>query len=200
MLKPYKLASREFSPEPTVVRVADGPGRSVGGRELAIIAGPCSVESRRGAGGDGASRGSGRCRDAPRRRIQAPHLAVRLPGAGRGRAALPGRGARETGLADRHRGDGHAPGRAGRRATPTCCRSARATCRTSRCWPSSAEWAEPVLLKRGLSATIKELLMAAEYIMANGNPDVDAVRARHPHLRDGDPQHAGHRGDSGAQA
>jgi 3-deoxy-7-phosphoheptulonate synthase len=30
----------------------------------------------------------------------------------------------------------------------------------------------PVLLKRGLSATIKELLMAAEYIMANGNSDV----------------------------
>jgi 3-deoxy-7-phosphoheptulonate synthase len=30
----------------------------------------------------------------------------------------------------------------------------------------------PVLLKRGLSATIKELLMAAEYIMANGNHDV----------------------------
>ena len=42
----------------------------------------------------------------------------------------------------------------------------------------------PVLLKRGLSATIKELLMAAEYIMANGNQRRRAVRARHPHLRD----------------
>jgi 3-deoxy-7-phosphoheptulonate synthase len=30
----------------------------------------------------------------------------------------------------------------------------------------------PILLKRGLSATIKELLMAAEYIMANGNHDI----------------------------
>jgi 3-deoxy-7-phosphoheptulonate synthase len=30
----------------------------------------------------------------------------------------------------------------------------------------------PVLLKRGLSATLKELLMAAEYVMAQGNPDV----------------------------
>jgi len=32
--------------------------------------------------------------------------------------------------------------------------------------------ARPVLLKRGLSATIRELLMAAEYVMANGNHDV----------------------------
>src|SRR5688500_19595196 len=30
----------------------------------------------------------------------------------------------------------------------------------------------PVLLKRGLSATVKELLMAAEYVMAQGNRDV----------------------------
>ena len=42
----------------------------------------------------------------------------------------------------------------------------------------------PVLLKRGLSATIKELLMSAEYIMAHGNHARGALRARHPHLRD----------------
>ncbi len=40
----------------------------------------------------------------------------------------------------------------------------------------------PVLLKRGMSSTIKELLMSAEYIVAHGNPERDAVRARHPHL------------------
>ena len=48
----------------------------------------------------------------------------------------------------------------------------------------------PVLLKRGLSATITELLMAAEYIMAHGNHAGGALRARHPHLRARDAQHA----------
>src|SRR3712207_9174433 len=36
----------------------------------------------------------------------------------------------------------------------------------------------PVLLKRGLSATVKELLMAAEYIMAQGNRDVRSEERR----------------------
>ncbi len=40
----------------------------------------------------------------------------------------------------------------------------------------------PVLLKRGLSATLEELVMSAEYILAEGNPQCYALRARHPHL------------------
>ena len=40
----------------------------------------------------------------------------------------------------------------------------------------------PVLLKRGLSATLEELLMAAEYILKEGNEAGDALRARHPHV------------------
>ena len=55
----------------------------------------------------------------------------------------------------------------------------------------------PVLLKRGLSATLEELLMAAEYILKEGN-ERDAVRARHPHVRDRLPLHA--RPDRGAGA
>ncbi len=43
ILKPYKLASREVKPERTVIRIA--PGVTVGGRQLLIVAGPCSVES-----------------------------------------------------------------------------------------------------------------------------------------------------------
>ena len=49
---------------------------------------------------------------------------------------------------------------------------------------------KPVLLKRGFGATIEEWLMAAEYILSSRQPQRDPVRARHPHLRDGDPQHA----------
>src|SRR5690349_13186178 len=42
--KPYKLVSRDVKEEDTVVRFANGT--TVGGRELAIIAGPCAIESR----------------------------------------------------------------------------------------------------------------------------------------------------------
>src|SRR5690348_4369341 len=43
--KPYKLVSLEVKPEPTVVCVG-AHGASIGGREWAVIAGPCAVESR----------------------------------------------------------------------------------------------------------------------------------------------------------
>ena len=49
---------------------------------------------------------------------------------------------------------------------------------------------KPILLKRGAGATIEEWLMAAEYILAEGNPERGAVRARDPHLRAGHPAHA----------
>ena len=41
--KPYKLVTRDFRPEKTIVRVGDA---TIGGDDLAIIAGPCAVESR----------------------------------------------------------------------------------------------------------------------------------------------------------
>ena len=44
--KPYKLASREFAADPTVVRVGERGGTAIGARRLAVIAGPCSVEGR----------------------------------------------------------------------------------------------------------------------------------------------------------
>jgi len=46
--------------------------------------------------------------------------------------------------------------------------------------------AQAVLLKRGLSATIEELLLSAEYLLAEGNHERDSVRARHPGLRHDD--------------
>ena len=46
--KPYKMASREFKPDNTIVEVPNGRGQivRVGGRRLVSIAGPCAVESR----------------------------------------------------------------------------------------------------------------------------------------------------------
>ena len=45
--KPYRLAAREFAPggKRSVIRVGEGVRQAIGGQELAIIAGPCSVES-----------------------------------------------------------------------------------------------------------------------------------------------------------
>src|SRR5579862_1055143 len=42
VLKPYKLASREFKPNDSVIDVA---GVKIGGKEIVVIAGPCSVET-----------------------------------------------------------------------------------------------------------------------------------------------------------
>ena len=55
---------------------------------------------------------------------------------------------------------------------------------------------KPVLLKRGIAATLEELLLSAEYIMAGGNYDVILVRARHSYFRNLYAQHAGHFRDS----
>ena len=89
--RPYKLASREFSPNNTVFPM-DGVG--IGGDQVVIIAGPCSVESRSAAAGDRPRRQRGRRPRPARRRLQAAHLALCLPGAGRGGLAAAGRGAR----------------------------------------------------------------------------------------------------------
>lgn len=43
IVEPYKLASRTFKPDPSIVKVGD---ISIGGKELVVMAGPCSVESR----------------------------------------------------------------------------------------------------------------------------------------------------------
>ena len=58
----------------------------------------------------------------------------------------------------------------------------------------------PVLLKRGICATLDELLMACRVHPQGGQPQRDAVRAGHPHLRDRLPLHPGSDGCTGAQA
>jgi len=55
---------------------------------------------------------------------------------------------------------------------PISCRWARATCRISNLLRELGNQRKPVLLKRGISATIEELLLSAEYILAGGNYDV----------------------------
>ncbi len=86
--EPYKLASKTFKPEGTIVSVGDV---RIGGDEVIVMAGPV-LGGERAAGPRGGGGGQARRReDLPRRRLQAAQLAVQLPGARRGRAAAAAR-------------------------------------------------------------------------------------------------------------
>jgi 3-deoxy-7-phosphoheptulonate synthase len=168
--KPYKLVSREAKPDDTVIRFP-GSDAVIGGRELAVIAGPCSVESRE----------------------QALATAERVHRAGarffRGGAFKPRtspytfQGLAEDGLkilaeirdrfglrivteaVDHESMDRVEPvadmiqiGARNMQNFSLLKRAGRAR--------------KPILLKRGISATLEEFLMAAEYILSEGNYNV----------------------------
>ena len=168
--KPYKLASRDVKEEDTVIQFS-GTNASIGGADLAIVAGPCSIESRE----------------------QAFEIAEKVAAAGaqffRGGAYKPrtspyafqGLGLEALGIMAEIRE------RYGLRIITEAI--------DSETLELVAEWADviqigarnmqnfsllkkagklrkPVLLKRGLSATLDEFLMSAEYIMSEGNYQV----------------------------
>jgi 3-deoxy-7-phosphoheptulonate synthase len=166
--QPFKLVSREVKEEDTVIDVGGVP---LGGKAVAVIAGPCSVESRDQI-------------------LEAAH-AVKQAGAAflRGGAFKPRtspyefQGLREEGLKLLA---------LAREATGL---KVVTEVKDTETVPMVAEYADvmqvgarnmqnysllerlgsvdrPILLKRGLAATIKEWLMAAEYIVAKGNPNV----------------------------
>src|SRR3954464_7524720 len=172
VLKPYKLASREFAVERTIVRVGGRDAESsFGGNAITVIAGPCSVENRdmllstaRSVSAAGATMlrgGAFKPRTSP----------YAFQGMGKQGLELLAEVRAETGLPvvtevmDTRQVDliaEHAD-------------MLQGGARNMQNFALLAELGRvqrPVLLKRGLSATIKELLMAAEYIMANGNHNV----------------------------
>ncbi|HVU49002.1 MAG TPA: 3-deoxy-7-phosphoheptulonate synthase [Terracidiphilus sp.] len=168
--KAYKLASRDVKQEDTVIRFA-GTDAAIGGRDLAVVAGPCSIESR----------------------DQALAIAEQVAAAGaqffRGGAYKPrtspyafqGMGIEALKIMAEIRD------RYGLRIITEAL--------DSETLDLVAEWADviqigarnmqnfsllkkagrlrkPVLVKRGLSATLEEFLMAAEYVMSEGNYEV----------------------------
>jgi 3-deoxy-7-phosphoheptulonate synthase len=165
---PYKFVSREFKPAKTAVRVN---GTEIGGAEFIVIAGPCSVESEQQlmqtavavakAGGKLLRGGAFKPRTSPY-----DFQGLELDG-----LKLLQKAKRETGLAivtevmsDRdvelvaEHADVMQVG--ARNMQNFSLLKALGTC------------GRPVLLKRGMSSTIKELLMSAEYLVAHGNPNV----------------------------
>jgi 3-deoxy-7-phosphoheptulonate synthase len=168
VLKPYKLASREFVAEPTVVSVGDRADCRVGGRELAVVAGPCSVETRemlqetarevRAAGAGLLRGGAFKPRTSPYAFQGLGLEALRMLSDVRREVGIPivteVMDTRQVDLVAEH-ADVLQVGARNMQNFALLTELGRVQ--------------RPVLLKRGLSATVKELLMAAEYIMAQGN-------------------------------
>jgi 3-deoxy-7-phosphoheptulonate synthase len=168
ILPPFKLASIEAHPEPSVVDVA---GVKIGGGYLAMIAGPCAVESPQ--------------------RMDEIAGAIKKAGANilRGGAFKPRtspyayQGMGEDGLKIlRDTGDKHGmpivtevmdPRRVELvdRYTDMIQIGAR-NMQNFNLLTEVGQTRKPVLLKRGMSATVKDLLMSAEYILSEGNSQV----------------------------
>jgi 3-deoxy-7-phosphoheptulonate synthase len=169
VLKPYKRASREFSVDRTVVRV--GERASIGGDAISVIAGPCSVENRdmlhetanavRDAGATILRGGAFKPRSSPYSFQGLGREALRLLVEVRAASGLPVvtevLDTRDVDLVAEH-ADMLQVGARNMQNFALLAELGRAR--------------RPVLLKRGMSATIGELLMAAEYIMANGNTQI----------------------------
>jgi 3-deoxy-7-phosphoheptulonate synthase len=168
VLKPYKLASREFVARPTLIRVGDA---SVGGRELAVIAGPCSVEGRdmlrqtaraiKAAGAGMLRGGAFKPRSSPYAFQGLGEAGLRMLAEVRAETGLP----IVTEVMDTRQVEMIAE-------YADVLQIGARNMQNFSLLSEVGRVQRPVLLKRGLSATIKELLMAAEYVMAQGNRDV----------------------------
>jgi len=168
VLKPFKLASRDFRKKDTVVRV--GPVR-VGGGTFTVMAGPCAVESPaqtlecarrvRRAGAAVLRGGAYKPRTSP----------YSFQGLGKKGLEILSRARRATGLPvvtevmaveDVGLVAAHAD----------ILQVGARNMQNFNLLDAVGRQEKPVLLKRGLSSTIEELLLCAEYILSRGNPNV----------------------------
>ena len=166
--QPFKLVSREVKPDDTVI---DVDGVPLGGKAITVMAGPCSVESRaqileaahavKAAGARFLRGGAFKPRTSP---YEFQGLGLEgLKLLAEARAATGLKVVTEVMDAD---------------DLPACLEYAdmlQVGARNMQNYPLLRKLGaagKPVLLKRGLSATIKEWLMAAEYLVANGNYQV----------------------------
>lgn len=167
--EPYKLANRAFHPEDSAINVAGIP---VGGKALTLIAGPCSVESKeqvlevarrvKASGANLLRGGAFKPRTSP----------YSFQGMGSTALDLLVEAKEETGLpivtelmSEKHIDEFNDK-------VDLVQIGARNMQNFDLLKEVGQRIKKPVLLKRGLSNTYEEWLMSAEYIMANGNPNV----------------------------
>ncbi len=167
--KPYKLVGRELKEDKTIVDLGDGV--RIGGRELAIIAGPCAVESReqtRAVAEKVAAAGAKLLRGGAYKPRTSPYSFQGLAEEGLKILAEVRRDfglkivteaidVESLDLVERY-SDMIQIGARNMQNFSLLKRAGRSK--------------TPVLLKRGISATLDELLMAAEYILSEGNYNV----------------------------
>ncbi|HQE92685.1 MAG TPA: 3-deoxy-7-phosphoheptulonate synthase [Anaerolineae bacterium] len=168
VLRPFKLASREFHPQDTVVPVN---GIAIGGKALTIIAGPCSVESRaqlletaqavKQGGAQILRGGAFKPRSSPYSFQGLGEEALRLLAEARSVTGLP--------VITEVISPELVP------LVTTYADILQVGARNMQNFAllhAVGESQRPVMLKRGMMATMEELLMAAEYILSHGNQRV----------------------------
>jgi len=168
IVQPYKLAGRQFRPEPSIVKIGDG---CIGGDGLTVIAGPCAVESEeqivsvaksvRDAGASMLRGGAFKPRTSPYSFQGLAEEGLRLLALARAETGLPV----VTEVMDTEDVE----------LVAEYADMLQIGARNMQNFPllkEAGRSGKPVLLKRGLAATIEEWLMAAEYIISAGNPNV----------------------------
>jgi 3-deoxy-7-phosphoheptulonate synthase len=166
--KPYKLASRELHPENTIVNVGDW---QIGGEGIFIVGGPCAVESReqiletayavKEAGAHALRGGAYKPRTSPYSFQGMEEEGLILLAEARDLTGLP--------IVTEATAPDLVPMIS--EYTDVIQIGAR-NMQNYALLKEAGKTKTPVLLKRGMSATIADFLMAAEYILSNGNPNV----------------------------
>jgi 3-deoxy-7-phosphoheptulonate synthase len=167
--KPYKQVSREWKAEQTVVRLPGG--LAIGGDDIVVMAGPCSVESERqildaavavrDAGATILRGGAFKPRSSP----------YSFQGLGVAGLKMLARARAETGLLIVTEAMDPEGVDAVAKVADIIQLGAR-NMQNYSLLKHAGRSGKPILLKRGISATIQELLLSAEYILAEGNSDV----------------------------
>ena len=165
---PYKFVSREFKKEHSVLRVN---GLEIGGDEFLVMAGPCSVENERQImqTAEGvAEAGARMLRGGAFKPRTSPYdfQGLELEGLKLLRKAKEATG---LGIITEVMSDRDVDMVA---EYADCMQVGARNMQNFSLLKSLGSCGRPVLLKRGLSSTIKELLMSAEYVVAHGNPNV----------------------------
>src|SRR5271157_5097786 len=165
---PYKFVSKEFKKEHSAIKVN---GLEIGGGEFVVMAGPCSVESERqimetaeavaAAGAKMLRGGAFKPRTSPY-----DFQGLELEGLKLLRKAREATG---LGIITEIMSDRDVDMVA---ENTDCMQVGARNMQNFALLKSLGGCGRPVLLKRGMSSTIKELLMSAEYVVAHGNPNV----------------------------
>jgi 3-deoxy-7-phosphoheptulonate synthase len=166
---PYKLAGRAFRPEGTVVQFPNGA--TIGSKQVAIIAGPCAVENReqifavaecvKRAGGKFLRGGAYKPRSSPY-----SFQGLGIPGLDLMREAASANGlAVVSEVMEIAQIEPMLP-------LVDCFQVGARNMQNFNLLRELGQVRKPILLKRGIAATVEELLLSSEYILSGGNYDV----------------------------